>query len=854
MTVATPTCSFLDHSADCFTASWDLIWDQVRYWLLIQVPILAISILFEWLEVSSLKYVARCRKLCDAPLVNVVVRDRFQVAFSYTCIWTHSCNDKNYLVQIVTSCYVCIYWRKTCLKAIHGGLLVIRGSTLSVRFSSWSIESLFLIATGVGYGVRWLAAKNKVTFVLELHNLFDLLSMVAHFALSFQTTLVHNHRVRSWLDFGFLRSYVGYVVVTHLFRRYPHKTFLSQALLVIFKALFLVFFFAAVQFSLEQLGEVPHTSSFLLHVYKCSTPDGTKTILRATKDGTPEYPTCVETWSFFSSIYFMFVTVSTVGYGDFSPHTVLGQLTVCLIIGVGIYTFANESAAFVTLYRDERGTLVKYKSNKDTAHVIVTGNPSVAQMKDFIREFFHPDHDEALQGDERDREQEQDEPSASETSGATRATRYSSVYEAYAVMEEARGQKSSSLRPLYQYFATWRRRGTRSILETHLVVLLPFEKNAAYQHEVLAFVAQSPRYHKRVFLVRGSPLCALDLTNAQLERALAVFVLPNKDADDAKKQDAATVLRVLAVAQQKQAHTQLFAMLANSENRTLLEATGLDQDHIVCADEMRWGLLGLSCRCPGLSTVIANLITSRSDDVRPLDATTGWLDEYVAGAANEIYSCCLAPRFHGLTFLQATRQIHRYSNGCVLLIAIEAERAIVFNPGPWLRITGSTRAYLIAPTLSALHPFAGTPILNAIAALFVHTSMQPCRQHLIHRAHRAQANVARRIPHAIRATIDRYAIEPEPPSLPPTHVLAKGGHIIVCSNMRSDPRATDTSSPRAKRLVAVIALPIYPKLVASEGQESCIHAGNRPTHKRVVHNLRDHDKPFQDAWIVASSV
>ncbi|KAL4125499.1 hypothetical protein PRIC2_009082 [Phytophthora ramorum] len=296
---------------------------------------IAISIVYEWLELASHRYVERLRKICDSPLTNVV----------------------NYLVQIVTSFYVCINW-------------IVRGGSLAVSFSSWSIESLFLIATGVGYGIRWLAAKNKVTYVLQLHNLFDLLAVVAHFTISFQTIVIGSKTYRSWLDFGFIRSYVGYVVVDHLFTRYPNKTFFSQVL----------------------LGEVPHTNSFLLHVYECSNEDGTATILRATSEGTVEYPNCDETWSFFSSIYFMFVTVSTVGYGDFSPHTVLGQLTVCVIIVFGIYTFANESAAFMTLYGDQRGTLVKYDGSRNTVHVIVTGNPTVAQTKDFIREFFHPDH------------------------------------------------------------------------------------------------------------------------------------------------------------------------------------------------------------------------------------------------------------------------------------------------------------------------------------------------------------------------------------------------------------------------------------------------------------------------------
>ncbi|RLN27426.1 hypothetical protein BBJ28_00009865 [Nothophytophthora sp. Chile5] len=708
-----PACSITDASASCYTASWYLIWDQLRYWLLIQLPVVAVSIVYEWLELASHRYVERLRRLFDSPLTNV------------------------------------------------------------------------------------------------LHNLFDLLSVVAHFTISFQTYLDGTKYLRSWLDFGFLRSYVGYVVVDHLFTRYPNKTFFSQVLLVVFKALCLVFFFAAVLFSLEQLGELPHTNSFLLHVYECTSADGSASILQATDEGTTKYPSCSETWSFFSSIYFMFVTVSTVGYGDFSPHTVLGQLTVCVIIVFGIYTFANESAAFMTLYGDQRNTLRKYDGSRNTVHVIVTGNPSVAQTKDFIREFFHPDHEAVFQGGHDSDSEEDDEASktvadnscsdASSSLGGIPMRRYGGVNEAYTSMEEGGlNEKRKTRRKSKPLVSRWMNRGGQSLIrETHVVVLMQFDKageNASYQREVMEFVEQNPRYHKRVFLVYGSPLQVADLKNAQLDRAMAVFFLPDKYSNDGNKEDAATVLRVLSVTQQKQEYTQLFAMLANSDNRTLLEATGLSSEHLVCADEIRLGLMGLSCRCPGLSTVVSNLITSRSGElpsVSPEQAHLAkpWISEYITGAANEIYSCSLAKHFHGMNFVQATMRIHRQSNGLVLLIAVESDGDISFNPGRWFRITTSTKAYLIAESTISLEPFAGTASLSSIAALASNRALLHSRGNLLSRARRAQHNVERRIPEDVRQYILRCGGSGDPsqmPSPPSQSLIAEGGHIVVCSNIRND--------------------------------------------------------------------
>lgn len=660
--------------------------------------------------------------------------------------------------------------------------------------------------------VAVLLLLDRVLFTLQLHSLFDLLSVVSHFAINFQTYVDGDQYRRSWLDFGFLRSYIAYVVVDHLFTRYKNKTFFAQVLLVIFKAWCLVFFAACVLFSLERLGDIPYTDSFLLHVYKCSNADGSKSILLKNSAGTDEYPDCSESWSFFSSIYFIFVTVSTVGYGDFSPKTVLGQLMVCVIIVFGIYTFANESAAFMTLYGDQRGERAKYNCSRNTAHVIVTGNPSAAQMKDFIREFFHPDHEVLFRGaggesngfvdggDEDEYEEREigssfyDKKKAHEEYEMNLEEGNTGAGKAEEKQAGTSGQSENGV-----LASKWlQRRGANKVRETHIVVLMRFDKddeNSSFQKEVMEFVHDNPRYHKRVFLIYGSPLRKKDLDHAKLRQAMAVFFLPNKFSNDGNKEDASTVLRVLSVTQQIEHHTQLFAMLVNSDNRTLLEATGMSSEHLVCADELRLGLMGLSCRCPGLSTLVSNLITSRSGGIPSGAEDAGlsnlWISEYVAGAANEIYSCGLAPHFVGLTFTEAAQRIHNQSDGLVLLIAVEADGKISFNPGRWFHITATCKAYLIAESMSSLEPFSGPSSFSSPhGAMMTNLSIVKGRNNLVNRARRAQHNVERRIPAHVREYILRCGSSGigsfQSPKSPSPALLAQGGHIVVCSNAASE--------------------------------------------------------------------
>ncbi|NOC85174.1 two pore domain potassium channel family protein [Ruegeria sp. HKCCD6228] len=64
----------------------------------------------------------------------------------------------------------------------------------------------------------------------------------------------------------------------------------------------------------------------------------------------------VEGWSWLDSIYFSVVTISTVGFGDFSPETAAGKIFTIfyIIVGLGIFVTAATTVADTILSQDDK--------------------------------------------------------------------------------------------------------------------------------------------------------------------------------------------------------------------------------------------------------------------------------------------------------------------------------------------------------------------------------------------------------------------------------------------------------------------------------------------------------------------
>ena len=100
-----------------------------------------------------------------------------------------------------------------------------------------------------------------------------------------------------------------------------------------------------------------------------------------------------EKLKFHQCVYFVTVTLSTVGYGDISPHTELGRIIVIIMIVLTIAIIPKQTGELLRLLGMQSiYARAIYKSNSEIPHIICTGQITFDALKNWCDDLFHEDH------------------------------------------------------------------------------------------------------------------------------------------------------------------------------------------------------------------------------------------------------------------------------------------------------------------------------------------------------------------------------------------------------------------------------------------------------------------------------
>jgi len=169
-----------------------------------------------------------------------------------------------------------------------------------------------------------------------------------------------------WLSLMFLRSYRALLAYQRLERTVDLREFSDfgrAAFLSALRFIALVVCMGGTILILEILGEIPGWED-------------------------QPIPTAMGNLSFSQMIYWIFTTISTVGYGDFSPKTIPSRLTICIFIVIGILFFGAESEALGQLkQKRDTGKGNYIPESEGSIHIVITGT-GAGKMSSMLETFM----------------------------------------------------------------------------------------------------------------------------------------------------------------------------------------------------------------------------------------------------------------------------------------------------------------------------------------------------------------------------------------------------------------------------------------------------------------------------------
>ncbi|KAF6770471.1 hypothetical protein AHF37_09451, partial [Paragonimus kellicotti] len=204
--------------------------------------------------------------------------------------------------------------------------------------------------------VRLIAARDALVFWVDWFSIIDYLTV--------PPTLLGFWIRRTWLGFRFVRAFrlVNLSEVLHNLNLIKSA---SSLRLCHFCTMFMSIWLsgAGMLLLLENTGDIFH--------------------------GKPYNVTNPITYT--NALYFTIVTMSTVGYGDITPQTVLGRVYISLFILIALATFASAIPVIAENFFTVRKYSGSYMKPEGKSHIVVCGEITTDSVKTFLSDFLHED-------------------------------------------------------------------------------------------------------------------------------------------------------------------------------------------------------------------------------------------------------------------------------------------------------------------------------------------------------------------------------------------------------------------------------------------------------------------------------
>ena len=348
---------------------------------------------------------------------------------------------------------------------------------------------------------------------------------------------------------------------------------------------------------------------------------------------------------FHTWMYYIWVTIATVGYGDITPTTTLGRIAVMVMIAVAVISIpkmTNELIEKMNLQSVYMRASYNPKS-KSSKHIVVCGDLSSTSLREFFAELFHEDHENI-------------------DLSAVILLPSSPSKDLIFLMRD----------PVFSLQLTY--------LEGSALVEADLKRAKA--EKAVAMFIMTNKFSSDPDEEDAKSI----LLNLSIKRYLAFF----------NKLNTLYCMQLLKPENKRHLVSDDF----NGLNKN---------DLVVCLNEIKMGAMAKAVMYPGANTLLMNLVSSFSDDdlitgesmINGLtsprsaldsdlsqDSTKEWVKEYMQGCGWEIYTTSLSPLFIGAKFCELSYAL--YNKIGVVLFALQITdfatgiSRILLNPSDYI--------------------------------------------------------------------------------------------------------------------------------------------------------------------------
>ena len=478
------------------------------------------------------------------------------------------------------------------------------------------IETIFLIYFIVHYALRLYCSQNRIIFFFSFTNLLDIASSIC-LILSKQSFAVHEDSGYFFRVFRMFRiSYIPkleYVIQRKTNEQIRHLFYLGSVLSSI------IFSSAAIMLELENYN-----------FRKSLEPRELRKLASST-----------EQLSFHDVIYYIFVTLTTIGFGDISPQSLLGRIFSIVFVGVIIAILPSMLSNISTQFSlNSKYSLMKYeKLSKVPKHLILAGDCGPESFDACLQELYHEDH------------------------------------------------------------------GNLNF-DTIILQVKP--------NENMLKIFDKKKYANQIYYLVGDALNKKDLKRARADNSICVIILANKLTKNHRKEDFNNIMKAFSIKNYSnmiwgKPKIRVYIQLILPETKEtyynlLIQKNEYEQGpQIICLEEIKLQMLGKSCQCQGINTIIAALTTSQKPsigDIKEIPSFSNWMKEYLEGLENEIYCIKIKCEYlHNLTFNDLVKIIYELTNFIVIgtdVIYQDLKPFVCLNPYNYIFSPFDHLIYLLA--------------------------------------------------------------------------------------------------------------------------------------------------------------